>query len=99
MEELSEATASRCVEMLYFTCLLYICLASSKKYLIETEPREGELEAEFERVEMQGNSSSGDYSSAHDDCSIRLICRVSKKRKDRIKSGSCYFRYNNIFYL
>ena len=98
MKSKAESTAP--VVMLRYTFLFYICLSFGNKFLIETE---GDLkvgeEAEFERLEMQGNSSSGDYSSAHDDCSIRLICRVSKTRKDRIKSGSCYFRYNNIFNL
>ena len=78
--------------MLCYTFLLCICLTSSKHYLIETESADSEVEAEFERVEMPGNSSSGDYSSGSDDCGIQLRCTVSKKREDIIKSGSCYFR-------
>ena len=54
---------------------------------------EAEDAAEIERAEMPRNSNSGDYSSSHNECSIRLKCRVSKTRKDRIKPGSCFFRY------
>ena len=83
--------AKSSADMLCYTFLLCIFLASGKKYLIETE---AEDEAGIERVEMPDNSNPGDYSSSQKFCSIRLRCRVSKKRKDIINSGSCYFRYD-----
>ena len=49
--------------------------------------------AKIERMESNPISVSGDYSSLHDDCSIRLVCTAPKKKNVRIVSGSCHLTY------
>ena len=60
---------------------------------LEVEPKDLDVEMNIERMEMDRGWE--DYRSNRDDCTLRLHCRVSQTRKDRIKSGSCFFRYDN----
>ena len=88
----------------YVSCLLLTpLLIEGSKYIVETEGNifssslnnfveveelgDSKVETGIERNEA--DPISGDYSSRHDECSIRLFCRAP--RRSLIKSGSCHF--------
>ena len=49
-----------------------------------------QLETEIVRMDENTTSSGGqDYSSSHNDCSLRMTCKAPPKQK--IKAGSCSY--------
>ena len=88
----------------YVSCLLLTpLLIEGSKYIVETEGNifssslnnfveveelgDSKVETEIERSEV--NPISGDYSSPHDECSIKLVCKAPSR--SLVKSGSCHF--------
>ena len=58
---------------------------------LDVKTSDMKVETKIERMETKASSVSGDYTSGHDDCSIRLVCRAPRGRNSSIEPGSCHF--------